>query len=354
MALIFFWLKIAVRRIVHLFKISPVVVIGTALFILALFFTKTDLKIILDTQKFIILISGFFILSFILSLKKYDLISSLVLYSKSNFTNKIIYSNFFICRAIINNVLLLIFDFFVLIGIINIEKIIYLPVITVFSILFSFLIMLVKNKYYSRKIYKIKTNKVYVNPVLKSTFHDYFTSDFFQMAAITFALFIVIIVELIKNGYVLLETEKSYLLLIGLTAVLSLGFMGIVDSILKANWKFYAVIFPADFKYHVKRTFSFLVFIFCLPIAVFIFTGLLFGISILIKYLYCLVLILFISMGIGFTTGNMFVKAIGLLLAITLILWLSTLPFYYLIFPLFFLLSIILKAKNEYTERYYL
>lgn len=354
MTLIFFWAKIAVRRIFYLFKISPVVVIGAAVFILALFSTKPDLKIILDTQKFIIIATGFFILSLILSLRKYNLFPDLVLYSKSNFTNRVIYRRFFICRAFINNLLLLLFDLFVLIGIIKIEEILYLPVITVFSILFSFLIMLVKNKYYIKKIYKIKTNKMYVNPVIKSTFHDYFTSDFFQTAVISFALFIVITVEIIKNGYVLHETEKSYLLLIGLMAVLSLGFMGIVDSIQKANWKFYAVIFPSSFKYHVKRTFLFLVSIFSLPIIVFIFSGLLFSIPILIKYLYCLVIILCISIGIGFTTGNMFVKAIGLLLAITLILWLSTLPFYYLIFPAFFLLSIILKAKNEYMERYYL
>jgi hypothetical protein len=354
MALIFFWLKIAVRRIVYLFKISPVVVIGAAIFILALFFTKPDLKIILDTQKFIIIASGFFILSLILSLRKYNLFSSLVLYSKSNLINKDIYSRFFICRAFINNLLLLLFDFFVLIGIVKIEKILFLSLITGCSILFSFLIMLAKNKYHIRKVFKIKTSKMYVNPVVKSTFHDYFTSDFFQTAVISFALFIVITAELIKTGYVLHETEKSYLLLIGLMAVLSLGFMGIVDSILKANWKFYTVICPSGFKYHVKRTFLFLVSIFSLPIAVFIFTGLLFSIPILIKYIYCLIIILCISIGIGFTTGNMFIKAIGLLLAITLILWLSTLSFYYLIFPLFFLLSIIFKAKSEYVERYYL
>jgi hypothetical protein len=132
MVLIFFWLKIAVRRIVYLFKISPVVIVGAAVIIFALFFMRTDLKIILDTQKFIILMCGFFVLSLFLSLKKYNLISSLVLYSKSKFINRDIYNRFFICRAIINNVLLLIFDFFVLIGIIKIEKIIYLLVITVF------------------------------------------------------------------------------------------------------------------------------------------------------------------------------------------------------------------------------
>jgi hypothetical protein len=353
MAFIFFWLNIAVRRIVYLFNISPVVVVGAAVFILALFFAKKDL-IVLDTQKFMIIASGFFILSLILSLKKYNLFPTLVLYSKSNFINRVIYDLFFIFRAFINNVLLLIFVLFVLIGIIKIENIIYLPIITVFSVLFSFILMFVKNKYDVKKIYKVKTNKMYLNPVVKSTFHDYFTSDFFQTAVISFALFVVIIMDLIKNGILPHGTEKSDMLLISLTAVLSLGFMGIVDSILKANWKFYAVIFPSDFKYHFKRTFLFLVLIFFLPITAFVFTGLLFNLTILLKHLFCLILILCVSICIGFTTGNMFLKAIGLLLAIVLILWLSTLQFYYLIFPLFFLFAMLLKAKHEYMERYYL
>jgi hypothetical protein len=354
MALIFFWLKIAVRRIIYLVKISPVVVVGAAVIIITLFFAQVDLILILDTQKFFIIMSGFFILSLILSLKKYNLSSVLVLYSKSNFLNKAIYRHFFIYKAMINNILLLIFDILVLVGIIKIKKIIYLPPITVFSVLFSFLIMVAKNKYYIKKIYKVKTNRAHINPVVKSTFHDFFNPDFFQMAVISFALFIIITAELIKNVNIPHETEESYLVLASLTAVLSLGLMGIVDSIPKANWKFYTVIFPTGFTYHVKRTLLFLLLIFSLPIAVFVFSGLLFGIPILIKYLYCLVLILCISVFIGFTTGNMFIKAIGLLLAITLILWLSTLSFYYLIFPLFFLLSIVLKAKNEYMERYYL
>jgi hypothetical protein len=354
MALIFFWLKIAVRRIIYLVKISPVVVVGAAVIIIILFFARVDLILILDTQKFIIIMSGFFILSLIFSLKKYNLFSGLILYSKSNFLNRDIYRHFFIYRAMINNILLLLFDILVLAGIIKIEKIIYLPPITVFSVLFSFLIMVAKNKYYIKKIYNVKTNKAHINPVVKSTFHDFLSFDFFQTAVISFALFIILTAELIKNVYIPHETEKSYFIIIGLTAVLSLGFMGIVDSISRANWKFYAVIFPAGFTYHVKRTLLFLLLIFSLPIAEFVFSGLLFGIPILIKYLYCLVLILCISICVGFTTGNMFIKAIGLLLAITLILWLSTLSFYYLIFPLFFLLSIVLKAKNEYMERYYL
>ena len=218
----------------------------------------------MDTQKFFMMASGFFILSLFLSLKKYNLFPRLILYSKSNFINKVIYRHFFIYRALINNMLLLLFDIFVLTGIIKIDNIIYLPVITVFSIIFSFLIMLAKNRYSIKKIYKLKTGKMHVNSVIKSTFHDYFSSDFFQTEVISFALFIILTIELIKTGHTLHETEKSYFLLIGLTAVLSLGFMGIVDSISKVNWKFYAFIFPSGFTYHVKRTFLFLVLIFSL------------------------------------------------------------------------------------------
>jgi hypothetical protein len=174
------------------------------------------------------------------------------------------------------------------------------------------------------------------------------------MAVITFALYAILTIELIKTGFVPYEAEGPNYLLVSLMAVISLGFTGIVDSILKANWKFYAVINPSGFIYHIKRTFLFLILVFCLPIAAFVFTGLSFNMSILIKYLYCLTIILFFSISFGFTTGNMFKKAILLLLAIGLIVWLSTLQFHFLIIPLFFLPVIMFKAKNEFLERYYI
>jgi hypothetical protein len=79
-----------------------------------------------------------------------------------------------------------------------------------------------------------------------------------------------------------------------------------------------------------------------------------FSIPILIKYLYCLIVILCISISTGFSTGNRFTKAIKLILAILLTLWITQLHFCYLVLPAFLAFVIMLKAKTEYKERYYL
>jgi hypothetical protein len=298
--------------------------------------------------------SGFVLLSFVLSLKKYNPLSSLVLYSKSNLTNKNIYRRYFLGRAFINNTLLLLFNLIVLKGIIKVEYFIGLPIITVLSIVFSFVIMLAKNSYINKKISMAKTNRLNVNPVVKSTFHDYFTFDFFQAAAITFALCIVLLIEIIKTGNTLYGTENLHLVFMGLIAILSIGFMGIIDSIPQANWKFYAVIMPCGFKYHLKRSFLFLISVYALPIAAFLFSGLLLSVPLTIKYLYCLIVILCISIGMGFTTGNMFIKIIVMLFITVLTLWLSTMPVYFLVLPAILGFILMLKARSEYMERYYL
>jgi hypothetical protein len=234
------------------------------------------------------------------------------------------------------------------------EYFIGLPIITVLSILFSFVIMLAKNSYMNKKISMAKTNRLYVNPVVKSTFHDYFTSDFFQAAAVSFALCIVLVMELIKTRNMLHGTGNLHFVFMGFTAVLSIGFMGIIDSILQANWKFYAIIMPSGFKYHLKRSYLFLISVYALPIAVFLFSGVLLSIPLTIKYLYFLIVILCISIGFGFTTGNMFIKVIGMLIITVLTLWLSIMPVYFLVLPAFFGFILMLKAKSEYRERYYL
>jgi hypothetical protein len=214
--------------------------------------------------------------------------------------------------------------------------------------------MVVKNGYMNKRIHKTKVNKRYVNPVIKSTCHDCFTADFFQTAVLAFALFIVLVMELLKNRNLLREMEEPRIFFMGLTALLSLGFIGIIDSIPRVNWKFYAIVLPHDFKYHVKRTVIFLTAVFGLLIIAFIFLALSFNVIMLFKYLYCITLLLFIAINTAFTTGSMFIKAVGLVLITIAVLWLSALPVYFLVLPVFPALIIMLKAKNEYKERYFL
>jgi hypothetical protein len=354
MALVFFWLKIAVKRIVYVVKIAPVLVIGTAIIIFALIVAKKDLIITLDTQKLIMTASIFVFISLLLSLKKYNLVSRFILYSKSNFMNKVIRRYFFMGQAFAHNILLLFFNFYVLKGILKVEHFIYPLIITLFSIIVSFAVMIIKNKY-TNKITRItKTNRIYIKPAVKSLIHDYFTPGFFQAAALAFFLCIIFVMELLKNINLLHEMENPHFFFMGLTAFLSIGFMGIVDSILHINWKFYAVIMPADFKYHVTRTILFLTAIFGVLIAVFVVSAASFSIIALIKYLYCVIVLLFISIHTGFIIGGMLIKAIWLMLATIVILRISILPAYFLVLPAFFALILLVKAKNSYKERYFL
>ncbi|MDR0322418.1 MAG: hypothetical protein LBI28_13030 [Treponema sp.] len=356
MALVFFWLKIAVKRIVQLVKISPVIVIGSIIIITVLISARIDLTLTLDTQKFIIVASAFIILPLSLSLKNYNLHSNLVLYSKSKLINKTIRGRFFLGRAFINNILLLIFNIIALKGIIKIENIIYLPIITVFSIVLSFLVMLAKNKYTSKKIIKTKTTMMKTNSVIKSTFQDYFSSDFFLTTSAVYTLCVIFVMELLKDTSQLREMSFLHLFSLSFVAVLSIGFMGIIDSIPRANWKFYAVISPNSFKYHYKRTLLFLLSVFCLPIAAFVllvfssFTN----IMALNNFLFYMAIILCLSISVGFTNGNMLIKAIVLIAAAVLTLQLIRLSVYFLLLSVFFTFLTTLKAKNEYKERYYL
>jgi hypothetical protein len=160
--------------------------------------------------------------------------------------------------------------------------------------------------------------------------------------------------EFVKNRTLLYDMKNSHFFLIGLTASVSFGFGGIIDSIPRANWKFYAIVMPAEFKYHIKRTMMFLTAVFGLLLIIYILSASFFGITLLITYLFCLMVLLLIAVTIGFTTGGMFMKAIGLIGAILFTLWVSTLPVYFLALPLFLALITMLKAKNEYRERYYI
>jgi hypothetical protein len=79
-----------------------------------------------------------------------------------------------------------------------------------------------------------------------------------------------------------------------------------------------------------------------------------FGIALLLKYLYCLLVLLILSINISFTMSGTFYKAITFTLAIVLTMWVSTLHIVFL--PVFIVpvLILFLKAKNEYMEWYYL
>jgi len=351
---LFFWIRTAARRFVSFFKTSPVIIVGAIIISAASIVARNDISIMLNTKELIFIVLFFIFVSLLLSLKKYPTKLLLIMYSKSKFRNKIICILFFIKQAFINNILLFIFIVVALKGVVKIENLKIIPVATICSLVLSLLLMYLKNEYINRKVRKIPVKETKFNPVVKSAVYDYFTSDFLQTALASTVLFIFITVEIIKNDFSFFALESPSILLIGMVFILSIGFMGIVDSISHINWKFLSVVCPKNYSYHFKRSALFLAAFFGLLITLFIFMAAFSGVVFLLKYLYCLLVLLMLSINISFTISGAFYKAVIFILAIALTVWISTLHIAFLPILAAPVLVTFLKAKNEYVEWYYL
>ncbi|MDR1839097.1 MAG: hypothetical protein LBQ93_05880 [Treponema sp.] len=354
MSYLFFWIRVAARRFVSLFKSSPVVIIGAIVIIAAFIVARNDFEIILNAQWFVFALSFFIFVSLLLSFKTYPLMSLLIIYSKSALKNRAIRILFFARQASFNNILLILFDIAALKGIVKADYQELLPAVTFCSLLLSIFIMYFKNEVKMRKINKKPEKAAGINPVVKSAIYDYFTSDFFQTAAVSIVLFIIITVEFVKNQFYLSAPENPSIWLIGMTAILSLGFMGIIDSISHINWKFFSVISAKSYSYHLNRSILFLAVFFGLLIALFIFMAAFSGIVLLLKYIYCMIVLLLLSINISFTMSGIFYKVIMFTLTIVLTVWISTLHIAFLPVLAAPVLITFLKAKDEYREWYYL
>jgi hypothetical protein len=254
----YFLIKIFVTRILYVVKQYPVIAAGTVLLVFSFLAVEINTTINLDTKK-CIPVTVVLMLSFAaVSLKKRRVTPAVIAFSKSGFTNKTIHALFFISRSIINNGPLVLFNLIVLKRLITVERFIYVSIITIVSLLSSFCIMNVRNKFTYGKTIKEKINKRPANPLVKSAVCDYGTPDFFQTAVTAVSLFSAVLFELLKDADVLREMEHPFILVMRPAAALSFGFMGIVDSIPHTNWKFYALISPYNFNRQFRKTLLFL------------------------------------------------------------------------------------------------
>ena len=353
MNFLFFWMKAAARRFVSLFKTSPVIVIGVIVITAAFITARNDIEIILNTQRFVLALLFFILVSILLSFKNYRLMSLLVTYSKSALKNRTILILFFARQALFNNILLFFFIITALKGIVKADHLELLPAAVFCSLFLSILIMYLLNEARMRRIKKKPARVLRLNPEIKSAIYDYFISDFLMAAAVSIVLFIIITVEFAKNKLYLFTPENPSIWLIGLVSILSLGFMGIIDSISHINWKFFSVISAKSYSYHFNRSVLFLAAFFGLLIALFIFMAAFSGIALLLKYLYCLLVLLILSINISFTMSAKIFKAVIFTLAIVLTAWISVLHIAFLPVLLIPVLAFFLKSKNEYREWYY-
>ena len=355
MAFIFFWLKIAVKRTTDLIKSRPVVFIGLAVILAAFYIGRNDIKRYIDIRSEIVVLSFFVFISLLISFRNFQTMPSLMVYAKSGLRNRQIRAWFFVRKAFANNIMLLLTGFAALIGILITEYPMAIPAAILLSLLLSFLVMYIKNTYTGKRINKITVKKSSLSPAIKGAIHDYFSSEFLQQMVLSIGLFIALAVLLIGNVRFLHELENPSIMFIGVLIILSLGFVGIIESVYHINWKFHAIIFPHDFIWHIKRASVFLGVSFCLPFLLYVLMAFYFGFALFLKYLYCTVVMLLLSINIAFMISGKLTKALLFFIpAAVFTAWISTLQAPLLLILAALVLLTFFKANNEYREWYYL
>ena len=356
MALLFFWIKVAIKRISDLskpyifFTLCAIIFIGA--FIYA--FINGHIDINLDIKTIYITISLIVLLSLVNSFRNFNLITILIRYSKSKYRNKIIIERYFLRLALLNNSVLIIFNIIAFYSIVkySINYIFILIGITILSILLSLIIMCIKNKYLSKKYSVINNRKLKINPLIKSAIYDYLSSDFLIPLILCIVIFITFIISIAKEINGIYELKNNSNLFIIITLIFSLGFTGIIGSIPQINWKFQSIVSPNNFKYHLKRTSLVLFGFMGWLILLFIVFGSFVNVMLLVKYLYCLFILLFTIINISLTISNMIIKGGLVTIIIVLTMWVSTLPVGFLSILVIPVILTFLKAKNEYKEWY--
>jgi len=360
MALMFFWIKVAIKRILDLSKPYLLFTLCIFIFIGAFIYALINghININLDIKTIYIIISLIILLSLVNLFRNYYLLPVLIKYSKSKYQNKIIIKRYFLKLALSNNLLLIIFNIIAFYSIIkfsiNYFHIFILSGITILSIILSFIIMYIKNKYLNKRHSEISNRKIEVNPLLKSAIYDYLSSDFLISLILCIIIFTAFIVSIVKDVNSIYELKDNSNLFIIISIIFSLGFTSIISSIPQINWKFQSIVSPNDFKYHLKRTSLVLFGFMGWLILLFIVFGSIINITHLLKYLYCLFILFFTIINISLTISNMMIKFFTVTIIVLLTMWVSTLPVGFLSILIIPVIITFVKAKNEYREWYLL
>jgi len=355
LTLLGFWLKVTARIFYNFLKTSPVVVIGSliagAAFSYALVNKFILIKLNIKMITVIVLLSV--ISSLFHSCKKHQLLSVLVAKSKTNSTNKKIMSMFFLKKALVNNTLP-ITVFCVLVYSTSIDKKYIAIILTavLFSIILSFFLLRVRNLTIKEKSNYI-TKGIKNNLLLKRSLYDYATVDFLSSVVLCTVLFLLISYEFARNSAMLSNTT-SQLFFTAAIVIFSFGFIGIISSIPNINWKFDSIVFPHYFGCCVKRTMVFLLCVFGLMFAAFFIVGGIINPIRLVKYLYCIIILLASATFISFTGSSMLSKFILFAALVAATVFISSLHSWLLPFLPIPLIIIFLQAKCEYWEWYLL
>jgi hypothetical protein len=353
MALTIFWTRIGIKRIINVIKSSPIIIIWTIIIIGSFVYAylKNYIVIMLDTKIIIVLMPYLVLSSLIKSMKNYPVMTVLLKYSRSKLKNSTILKRHFIKQAVKNNILLIIFNIIMFNNdLINKRIIVIMLMSTSLSLVLSFFIIWIKYYHFQNKVNYKNKRSIKINVLIRSTIYDYLTPDFFATAIICIALFLFIFIEYFKSVSYKLENQSAFFTII--TIILSIGFMGIIDSIRNINWKFQAIFSPNNFIYYIKLAMRFLFCFFGLPIIIFIIMGSIINVLLMLKFLYSILALFWVSIFIAFTYNNSLIKVIILSLIIIFTVLINTLSVVFLPVIVIPLLASFAKAKNEYKEWY--
>jgi hypothetical protein len=348
-ALALFWVKVAVRRIIALVKMSPVVVIGGSALIAAFVYTKTNVVIPLSVGYFVMVMALLLLAGLIYSLKSINIPEKLIRYSKSAFSNHALRRTFFIQRAIASNVYTLVFMALVFLKRISLDfplNAAILPVLFLFFTVCSFGIIV--TRYRDRRrvtraatgVRRTSVRRVKINAAIKSTVLDFMTPSFFLTTLTSAAVFIVMFVDYLGDTNI--EPRLLFAIFLG---ILAFGFMGISDALSGVNWAFYAAI-NRDFAYQFKRAVLFLALFFS-PLII-ISAGI--NAGYLFIYLYAVALLITFSISAGFLNLHPVVTILLIASFIAITLYISYINPYLTLIMAVPTALLFVKARRTYYD----
>ena len=350
MILLLFWIKVAVKRVIGLFKSSPGTIVLAFVFLGAFIFAFANnyIELAFDTQFIFLMAMLLTLFSLLSSIKNYQVMPVLIIHSKGKYNNKVICAGFFAKQAVKNNLLLLIFNIVAYNSLPNKNHFACLLGLSIISMSLSFLVMYSKSHYTRRKVNKPNAKAHRINPVVKSTLYDYSALLPTAIMCIVLCLFFTFLVMGESLFHIDLEIQYTFFTLV--TLFFSFGFLGLVESVPKINWKYQAIISPNDFYYHFKRTLFLFAGLFGPLLVPLIIVSVFINLPLLLKHLYCILVLMIITINIAFTVSHMLLKFFTLVLIAAFTIWVSSLQPVFLpvlVIPVFISF---LKVKDEYRE----
>jgi hypothetical protein len=351
MNFLLFWVRVLLKRIIEFIKTSPVVIIGAIIIAGAFIYTNTNIQLTLNRSEFIITFFALIIIPIIISLKEYRVLGKIIFYSKSNYSNRLLRYIFFAKKSFLNNIFMILFFALIFSGRITADfslnswkTLCIFP----FSIFLSWIVMILRNN--GGKINK-RSNIIQINSVIKSTLYDYVDSVLMAFIIIAVSLFIGI--ELFRYKNIFNEMTEPVFIPLILFILLSIGFIGLSDSVIHTNWLFYAVV-SLDYRYHFKRMLAFILSFYGIVLLQYIITVMYIDITLLLIYLFTVVSTMLFAIGIAYSTGNILKKIIVYALYIWFAVYMLYGSPYIMLASIFPAVIALFAAKNDFMERGYL